>query len=184
MYKKLMLIALVSILSSLGSAISLGDSQALDRIHGKIESRFPNVQHIDGAALRSSLDQQDEDILLFDVREKSEYSVSHLSGAIRVDPDMDYDEFSQLFHDQIQGKKLVFYCAVGMRSSRLANRIEKGFKDAPVAQVYSLKNGIFGWHNNQHELVNASSATEFVHPYSNRMVDLIDRKPLVRFSVE
>lgn len=149
----------------------------LDKIHEWIADEYPQVQHLTTqqvAALRS------DDWVIFDVREKAEFAVSHLAGAIRMDPETTADEFRALAGNALADKNILFYCSTGRRSSALADRISSGVNGE--AKIYNLQNGIFGWHNERRPLSKNQMPTDYVHPYSWRWTRLLNRKPLIRYT--
>lgn len=117
-----------------------------------------------------------DNLLVFDVREPSEYAVSHLEGAIQVDPNATPDAFMAKFGDRLRGKTLVFYCSIGWRSSELADRLAPKLDGLGTGARYNLRGGIFRWHNEQRPLMNASGGTDWVHPYSPDWANLVVRQ--------
>lgn len=107
--------------------------------------------------------------LLFDVREAEEYAISHLPGAVRIDPQMDSGDFLDRYGPRLSGGQTVlFYCTTGRRSTALAERIKarleaQGRRDVRIANLYS---GIIGWHNAGLPLADAEGATRRIHPYN------------------
>ena len=160
------------IMSTLSGLAIAKDNKALAKQHAKIERQFPDVQHIkaDDEAL-----EEMSDVVIFDVREKSEFEVSHLEGAIQVDPGITTKELLAKYADVIEGKKVVFYCSVGQRSSHLASQSQSTLIDKGATGAYNLEGGIFNWHNEQRDLVsNDHTPTNVVHPYNaywGRMVN-------------
>jgi len=148
------------------------DNKALAKKHAKIEREFPDVQHI--KADDETMDERN-DVVIFDVREKAEFDVSHLEGAIQVDPGITTKELLSKYADIIEGKKVVFYCSVGQRSSNLAHQSQSTLIDKGATAAYNLEGGIFNWHNEQRDLVaNDHTPTNVVHPYNaywGRMVN-------------
>ena len=124
------------------------------------------------------------DIVLFDVREESEYAVSHLTNAIRVDPDIGVEDFRSTFASDLVNKTVVFYCSVGRRSSELAEKVGEDLMSTGSKQVLNLEHGIFGWHNESRRLMSGEQPTDYVHPYSWRWDDLIARRSLIRYKPE
>jgi rhodanese-related sulfurtransferase len=102
------------------------------------------------------------DFILLDTREKEEYDISHLPGAIWVG----YDHFQQ---EKVEGiaknQPILVYCSVGYRSERIGERLqEQGF-----TQVYNLYGGIFDWVNHEQEVVDKEDKpTRAVHTYNKR----------------
>jgi len=160
------------------------DQYKLEKIHQRIEHNFPDVEHIDAAGYRQVVAEEDNSVVVFDVREQSEFDVSHLDGAIRVDPGISQQKFNQLYGDSVLGKTVVFYCSVGRRSSLLADRVSEELSARGTKDIYNLRYGIFGWHNGYGELVDRDSNTDYVHPYNWRWGRLLERRDLLRYDTE
>lgn len=94
---------------------------------------------------------------ILDVRESSEYNISHLKHAKFVG----YNDFNLNKTKNIldKNKPIVVYCSIGYRSEKIAEKLQaKGF------EVYNLYGGIFEWKNtNNHVIDNTGNATEKVH---------------------
>ena len=100
--------------------------------------------------------------ILLDTREKEEYEVSHLPGAVWTG----YDNFQEELLDELdKDKPVVVYCSVGYRSERIGERMKKmGF-----TQVYNLYGGIFQWTNEGNEVEDANGeTTKKVHGYNKK----------------
>ena len=166
-------------LASVMSACSVAANSDLNAVHQSIETRFSHINHI-AASDFSELPRQS--YVLFDVRELAEYNVSHMEGAIRVDPELSGEDFMAKFGDQIAGKDVILYCSVGERSSRLASRIYSASEQSFT--VHNLEKGIFGWHNDQRSLTRGETATDKVHPYDEKWGRLVDRQEQVRYKAD
>ncbi len=81
---------------------------------------------------------------------------------------------------RVNGKTAVFYCSVGVRSSRLAERVAQGLKARGAVAVDDLAGGIFAWHGEARPLVDAKGPTDFVHPYDATWGRLLARPQLAR----
>ncbi len=153
-----------------------GNSPGLAGVHEMIEQQFAEVNHINGDDL-SNLQQ--EDILLIDVREASEFGVSHLQDAVQVDPEMPTQDFIEQFSKISNEKIVIFYCSVGQRSSSFADRVQNALLSSGAKAAYNLEGGIFKWHNERRPLFdNSAQPTPYVHPYDpiwGRMVKDQDR---------
>ena len=158
------------------------DSEKLDSVHEWIEDAYPAVDHIDAQTYLQAVSSP-EDVVLFDVREPEEFAVSHLQGAIQVDPEITEAEFMAQFGDELKDKQVVFYCSVGRRSSLLADKVSDTLFEQGAEEVYNLKHGIFGWHDEQKPLVNASQSTDYVHPFSWRWKRYLKRKDMARYKI-
>lgn len=159
--------------------INTKKSNSLTKTHAVISKKYKNVPH-----LRSNdfINMDESSYVIFDVREKDEYAVSHIKNAIRVDPSIDATTFYQRFGEQIIDKKLILYCSVGARSTQLANKLMTSTHEENEFKVYNLENGIFGWHNESLPLFQSSEQTEFVHPYNSIWGLMVNRKNLRRYN--
>ena len=96
----------------------------LDATIADVSKRWPDIKQISGDDL--SKITKDGNAVVFDVRLPEEYAVSHLNGAINVDPGLTASTFLTRYADNLKGKTAVFYCSVGVRSSKLAQRVTPG----------------------------------------------------------
>ena len=96
--------------------------------------------------------------MVLDAREKKEFDVSHLNGAIWVG----YDDFRL---DRVKAEKdgrVVVYCSVGYRSEKIGEKLKK----AGYSNVFNLFGGIFKWKNSAYPLVDdTGSETDYIHAY-------------------
>ena len=157
------------------------ENMALAKTHKKITERFDGVTHIKAADL-TKLDPVE--VVIFDTREPKEFAVSHLSGAVQIDPNMSAEEFTKNYSELIKNKAVVFYCSVGMRSSIMADRVKNSLQANASSKVYNLEKGIFGWHNQSLPLRQGAASTDFVHPYNAYWGRMIDRQDYTRYNVE
>ncbi len=156
----------------------------LDNIHQGLQSRYEGVSHMSPTQLQKALSGPDASkFLVLDSRELSEFAVSHIKGAKRVDPSIWHSSFMSKFAKQAKGKTVVIYCSVGERSSKLAKYVQKALMKQGATGVYNLQGGIFKWHNDQRKmLVNGTGSTKFVHPYDKHWGQLVQREKLLRYS--
>ena len=166
--------------------ISAGFAEAqqaeLTKIHKKIERDYKNVEHINADEFET-LDP--ETTIVFDVRKRSEYAVSHIDGAIRVNPSIRAKDFIEQYGDEVSGKTVVFYCSVGRRSSNLAERVDSKLADQGVTESYNLIGGVFQWHNEDRTLMSQTGTeTNAIHPYNNRWGKLISEKSAISYKPE
>jgi rhodanese-related sulfurtransferase len=118
------------------------------------------------------------DTLVFDVREPDEFAQSHLTGAQRIDPEMSAADFQATFGPQLEGRTVVFYCAVGVRSGRMLARVQPVLASQGAQAAFNLRGGIFRWHASGRPLVadgSAGSVPRTVHPYDAAWGALLDR---------
>lgn len=162
-------------LLSLLSACSGSAQSDLDKVHSSIEARYENIAHLNAQEF-AKLDKNN--VVIFDVRKPEEYAVSHIEGAVRIDPDMSADDFLTEFAPEISGRDIVFYCSVGERSSRMASRVKGKIPN----HIYNLEKGLFGWHNNGRALVRSEIQTDLIHPYDEKWGRLINQQDKVSYS--
>ncbi len=126
-------------------------------VNAKIRREFPDVPRMKTSELDDLLKKANEKPLLLDVRTKAEFDVSHLSGAIRVEPGADVSKLSLP-----KDKPVVTYCSVGYRSAALAKKL----REAGYAHVTNLEGSIFRWANENRPLVHDGQPTDKVHPFN------------------
>lgn len=160
------------------AACSGGDAGLTD-IHRAIVSDLPAVSHITA----DELDLNISDLLLLDIREPDEYAVSRLPGAVWVSPDIS-SESALIQIGDVSGKQVVVYCSVGRRSSEFADRLQGDLRARGAVKVSNLENGIFGWHNETRDLVDAEGQTDLVHPYNEIWKRYVSRQEKARYTPE
>lgn len=135
-----------------------------------IRGRYPAVEQVSVDSLVRWLgDPSRAQPLLVDVRKREEYEISHLAGAIHVDPDS--LDNSQILA-QAAGRPIVLYCSVGYRSSARAQAL----LEAGATQVANLEGSIFMWANQGHPVERGGATVEQVHPYNRIWGMLLDRR--------
>lgn len=166
-YKRgaLLLIVLLIITTSLLSAQGIGWKLIDAKIHGE----FPDVPRLTTADLAALLEKDGAaKPVLLDVRTKAEFDVSHLSGAIRVEPTSDSHKLSLP-----KNRPIITYCSVGYRSAAMAKKL----RDTGYSNVANLEGSIFRWANEKRLLVhNDGRPTDKVHPYNALWGMLVEPK--------
>ncbi len=128
-----------------------------------IRAKFPGVAQLSTDSLQVWLEAAPdrpgrESPLLLDVREKEEYEVSHLEGALLATSEK---EALQALEDVPPDQPVVLYCSVGYRSSEMAGYLEKkGFR-----KVFNLEGSIFAWANEGRPVYRGDDRAHVVHPY-------------------
>jgi len=136
-----------------------------DSVKARIRSEFPGVERISAEELKAQLDSHRP--ILLDVRSAEEYRVSHLPGAIRVEPDGNLPE---TLANLDRNARVVAYCSVGYRSSRLVELLKKeGF-----SSVKNLEGSIFEWANKGYPVERDGKSVLEVHPYDEKWGRLLD----------
>ncbi len=125
-------------------------------------------------------------MVLFDVRTEAEFEVSHLQGAIRLEPDSDPQVFLAEYGDLLGKRLVVFYCSTGRRSTALAEAVstELAVQGRASQAPANMEGGIFQWHNEKRPLYDREGITDYIHPYNWYWKRLLDRKDLARYHVE
>jgi rhodanese-related sulfurtransferase len=139
----------------------------LKGIQKAVRVRFPAVRQLQTSELAAWLaDPNRPAPLLLDVRRPEEFAISHLPGAVRVDPGSDAAKLISSFE---AGREVVVYCAAGYRSSALAARL----RQAGFLRVHNLEGSIFQWANENRPLERDGRPATGVHPYSRLSAKLL-----------
>ncbi|XP_068679839.1 uncharacterized protein [Montipora foliosa] len=153
---------------------------ALRLIVGVLKRKFPNVPVITTDELQNLMktSQARRKLVLLDTREENEYKVSHLSKAVRLNPEeTDMSKVIKMIQEkagppETDPKTVVCYCAVGYRASIMSQRLLDELKKQqntsmkPDLDVYSLEGAIFKWANERKELVDPNgNSTPMVHGF-------------------
>lgn len=150
--------ALLVMLALLPAPAQAGPAEvALAAMKPAITVKHPSVSWVDAAGLVRSQSTASPPLLV-DVRTEAEWREGHLAGAIRVAHDAQ-DLPEDLTRDPAQ--PIVVYCAVGVRSALLAERLQQ----AGYTRVQNLEGGIFAWGNAGLPMVKDGAPTTTVHPY-------------------
>tara|TARA_R110001632_G_scaffold18712_20_gene57718 strand:- start:5594 stop:6085 length:492 start_codon:yes stop_codon:yes gene_type:complete len=108
-----------------------------------------------------SLRKISSDVILLDARERSEFKVSHLKGALFVG----YDKFSlkkTIKNLPNKNAKIIVYCSLGVRSEDIAEQL----KSAGYTNVQNLYGGIFEWKNKGNRVFSKGKETNKVHAFN------------------
>ena len=162
-----------------GPVASSGGLESLESFRALVKRQYASVEHLPTNKL-NDLMRSKADVILFDVRAPEEYRISRIPGAVQVDPNVWTQAFLQRYAAASAGKTVIFYCSVGVRSSRLAERVGNGLRAAGARAVHNLDGGAFAWHGEDRQLVNESGSTSFIHPFSDRFSSLLKRPNLAR----
>jgi hypothetical protein len=152
-------------------ALGGGDTtNGLDEMKSVVRSRFPQVHQLQTAELADWLaNAHREPPLLLDVRTEPEFKVSHLPGAVRIDPSAKGTQLRAFLEHH---RPIVVYCSGGYRSSELATRL----RAAGQTNVSNLEGSIFAWANEDRPLVTGSNQpVRVVHPYNQTFGKLLRR---------
>ncbi|XP_042194538.1 tRNA uridine(34) hydroxylase-like isoform X2 [Callorhinchus milii] len=100
----------------------------LKQVSAFVRHSSQGVEAVSTDTVRDLLEAERDQLVLLDTRSLAEYEVSHLEGAVHVDPDtVNMDEVVQSLDlaDNKENKDLVCYCTVGYRSSKVAQKLNQ-----------------------------------------------------------
>jgi len=152
----------LGIVLALAAGLQVGgcrDEIAWPAVHHAIRTEYPDVQRMttDSLARWIASDSIRKPVLL-DTRPIEEFAVSHLQGAVRVDPDAeDFPMLDTLSSDA----PIVTYCSVGYRSSLIAERLQT----AGFTNVRNLEGSLFRWANEGRPIYRDGREVREVHPF-------------------
>jgi rhodanese-related sulfurtransferase len=172
-WKRARLALAAIVMAAMPVQLAFADAKSdLAAVEAKVAAEFPALNHMEPDALTAMV-SAGQPVMIFDVREEAEYAVSHLAGATRVAPDADPAAFVASIAAGAKGKSIVFYCSVGMRSSKLGSKAAPLLMSQGAASVNNLRGGIFRWSNEGRPLEKgsatpgkASKSGVTVHPYN------------------
>lgn len=141
-------------------------SAALDLMESQIASAFADVSHISTEDLARLRAADATRVVLLDVRGADEHAISWLEGAVHVAPETRRAGDVAAAAGDLEGKIVVAYCSIGLRSSRLIVRIGQALKEKGAAELHNLAGGVFRWRNEGRPLVGPAGATHTIHPYN------------------
>ena len=106
--------------------------------------------------------QFNENVIVFDGREKYEFDVSHIPNADHVGyNNFSIDDISRTYSDKED--PIVVYCTIGIRSEDICMKLI----DAGYTNVKNLYGGICEWKNKQYPVIDSTQTeTENIHTFS------------------
>lgn len=155
-------------------AMAASPARTLSDVELDVAARYHDVAQVESQQMLQQIARKSP-LVLIDVREAQEYAVSHLPGAVRVDPDASAAEVLAALGPVQPGSQIAKYCSVGVRSSRLAERSQKLLQAQGAMSVSNLRGGIFRWHADRRPLVDARGPTDAIHGFDRRWSKLIPR---------
>ena len=159
----LALLWVVIALPAVGAAVILlaGPPIAFEVVRRLAARRFPDVHWIDTKGLVAwQADPKRVQPVLLDARTLDEYAVSHLHGALRMDP---YRPLLRPLRGMPKDTAIVVYSTVGYRGARLVHWLTgQGYNNATA-----LSGSIFAWANEGRPLEREGRPVTEVHPYDD-----------------
>lgn len=174
----LKIIRVCAIALMLAWPVIAAQAETLREVSRSIAEAYPEVPVIPASDLARRLASGDA-IILLDVRNESEYAVSHIPGAVRIDPGANLRGIERVTGSLQPDDTIVLYCSVGYRSSRLGRRLLKALGPGRSVELFSLEGGIFQWHNEFRPLEDEAGATHLVHPFNADRESLLRRREYV-----
>lgn len=160
--KLLLFLLVIPLLLGAGVAVFAGRPIAFEAIRRLTDRKFPNGRWVVVADLvRWRADPGRAQPVVLDARTEEEYAVSHLQGAVRIDP---YKPSLRPLRGFPRDTAIVLYSSVGYRGARVANFLER----QGYTQVFNLEGGQFLWANEGHPVFRQDRPTADVHPYDPR----------------
>lgn len=157
----------------------LSPPDSLEAMALRVERDFPDVHHARPSDI-ARLSAAPRPVLVFDVRERVEFEVSRLPGAERIAPNASETMVLAQIGSRLHERAILFYCSVGQRSSRMAERAGPALRRSGAHEVYSLRGGVFAWHDEQRPLIDMFGPTPYVHPFNGAWRRLLSRPDLAR----
>jgi rhodanese-related sulfurtransferase len=122
-------------------------------------------------------------LLVYDVRERTEFAVSHLPAAMHVHPWSPTELILARIAGRVRGATVVFYCAIGKRSTDFAQGVYHDLMARGALNVLVLEGGIIDWHNQGLALVDLKGPTKFVHPFNDELKGRLKNPELARVTL-
>jgi rhodanese-related sulfurtransferase len=156
-----LLVLVLPLLVGAGVALLAGRPIAFEVVRRMAARRFPEVHWIDPEGLATwQADASRARPVLLDARTADEYAVSHLRGALRMDP---YRPLLRPLRGMPKDTAIVVYSSVGYRGARLAHWLgRQGYNN-----VTAMSGSIFEWANQGRPLERNGGPVTQVHPYDD-----------------
>jgi rhodanese-related sulfurtransferase len=125
-----------------------------------VKAKFSTVRSVSPAELLAwKADPNRPPALLVDARPEEQYTMSHLDGAVRIDPAApDLSVIANVPKET----PIVVYDAAGAVGAAMSRALE----EAGYKRVSNLAGGIFAWANDGGKLVDSQGPATIVHPVS------------------
>jgi rhodanese-related sulfurtransferase len=167
--KALLMVILLPILLGGVVLFAAGRPLAFEILERRTAARFPEVRWIRTDQLAGwQADTPQPQPLLLDARTEPEYAMSHLKGAVPIDP---YRPSLRSLRNVPRDSAIVVYSSAGYRGARVASWLAK----SGYSTVVNLAGGIFKWANEDRPLFrDVDRPTAMVHPYDQRWGYLVE----------
>ena len=127
-----------------------------DMLDGLLTETIPQISTTELAAKLAQKDQ----LILLDTRERKEFEISHLEGALCVG----YKKLNLTSVNKLpKDTEIIVYCSIGKRSEIVGGKL----KNMGFVKVKNLRGGIFQWANERRTIRSSKGkGTNSVHPYN------------------
>jgi len=157
--KVALLLFVVPLLVGAGVALVAGRPIAFDVLRRVTDRKFPTGTWVTVNELdRWRADPGRAQPVVLDARTPEEYAVSHLQGAVRIDP---YRPSLRPLRGFPKDTAIVLYSSVGYRGARVADFLKR----QGYTRVFNLDGGQFRWVNAGRPVFRQDRPTTEVHPY-------------------
>jgi rhodanese-related sulfurtransferase len=146
-----------------------GRPVAFEVLQRRTTARFPEVRWITTDQLgRWQADTGQPQPVLLDARTDAEFEISHLRGALPIDP---YQPSIKPLEEAPKTSAIVVYSSAGYRGARVASWLmQQGY-----SSVTNLAGGVFKWVNEGRPIFRAEGRpAALVHPYDQRWGLLVE----------
>jgi rhodanese-related sulfurtransferase len=168
---KVLLIAVVLPILMGGLVLLIaGRPLAFEVLQRRTAGRFPEVKWIPAEELALWQDDPTRpQPVLLDARTPAEFQLSHIKGAIQIDP---YRPSLRTLAGFPKDTPIVVSSSAGYRGARVSSWLAK----AGYPKALNLKGGLFKWANDGRPLFSGDRPTSEVHPYDRYWAWLLGRK--------
>jgi rhodanese-related sulfurtransferase len=150
----------VPLLIGAATAFFAGRTLAFEAIRRVTDRKFPAGQWVSANELvRWRADPARTQPVVLDARTEDEYAVSHLQGAVRIDP---YKPSLRPLRGFSKDTAIVVYSSIGYRGARVADFLTR----QGYGRVFNLEGGQFRWANEGRPIFRQDRLTSEVHPYN------------------
>ena len=134
-------------------------------VHELLRTDFPNVPTVTTDQLAEALITE-RPVVLLDVRDPSEFLVSHLPNARLV---RSTDDLVTSLENISQDTLIVAYCSVGYRSAQLIKELQQ----RGITTAFNLEGSIFAWANAGLPVYRGENKIRQVHPFNESWGQLL-----------
>jgi len=141
-----------------GSTFANAQNDPLSELKTTIRSKYPSISFVTSKQLSKWLaPDSKKEIIIFDVRSREEYEISHIKGATYIE---DFDHALVILFGKMKDTLIVTYDSVGLRSAKFTDKLTA----RDFSNVYNLEGSIFEWANNGYPIYKGSQRATKVHP--------------------